>query len=158
MLVLCTGKCTKQIEELQTHTKEYTATLQLGATTASYDKEHSVNHTFPTKHITRELVEETLQAVCGEIQQVPPTYSAVKVNGDRSYALRRAEDVQSKPKTVRVDEIELTDYNETSKTAAACQFAVRELTSVPWHVTSVVPWIVVHYTSPSQYQGRKFCG
>ena len=58
VLVLCTGKCTKQIEQLQTHTKEYTATLQLGATTASYDKEHSVNHTFPTKHITRELVEE----------------------------------------------------------------------------------------------------
>jgi tRNA pseudouridine55 synthase len=59
VLVLCTGKCTKQIEQLQTHTKEYTATLQLGATTASYDKEHSVNHTYPTKHITRQLVEET---------------------------------------------------------------------------------------------------
>ena len=72
VLVLCTGKCTKQIEELQTDTKEYTATLQLGATTASYDKEHSVNHTFPTKHITRELVEETLKQFVGEIQQVPP--------------------------------------------------------------------------------------
>ena len=89
VLVLCTGKCTKQIEQLQTHTKEYTATLQLGATTASYDKEHSVNHTYPTKHITRQLVEETLKQFVGEIQQVPPTYSAVKVNGDRSYALRQ---------------------------------------------------------------------
>ena len=119
VLVLCTGKCTKQIEQLQTHTKEYTATLQLGATTASYDKEHSVNHTFPTKHITRELVEETLKQFVGEIQQVPPTYSAVKVNGDRSYALRRAgEEVQLKPKTVRVDEIELTDYNDEEKTAS----------------------------------------
>ena len=113
VLVLCTGKCTKQIEQLQTHTKEYTATLQLGATTASYDKEHSVNHTYPTKHITRELVEEVLKQFVGEIQQVPPTYSAVKVNGDRSYALRRAgEEVQLKPKTVRVDEIELTGYDD----------------------------------------------
>ena len=119
VLVLCTGKCTKQIEQLQTHTKEYTATLQLGATTASYDKEHSVNHTYPTKHITRQLVEETLKQFVGEIQQVPPTYSAVKVNGDRSYALRRAgEEVQLKPKTVRVDEIELTDYNDEEKTAS----------------------------------------
>ena len=119
VLVLCTGKCTKQIEQLQTHTKEYTATLQLGATTASYDKEHSVNHTYPTKHITRQLVEETLKQFVGEIQQVPPTYSAVKVNGDRSYALRRAgEEVQLKPKTVRVDEIELTDYNDEQKTAS----------------------------------------
>ena len=119
VLVLCTGKCTKQIEQLQTHTKEYTATLQLGATTASYDKEHSVNHTYPTKHITRELVEEVLKQFVGEIQQVPPTYSAVKVNGDRSYALRRAgEEVQLKPKTVRVDEIELTDYNDEEKTAS----------------------------------------
>ncbi len=119
VLVLCTGKCTKQIEQLQTHTKEYTATLQLGATTASYDKEHSVNHTFPTEHITRELVEEVLKQFVGEIQQVPPTYSAVKVNGDRSYALRRAgEEVQLKPKTVRVDEIELTDYNDEEKTAS----------------------------------------
>ena len=105
--------------QLQTHTKEYTATLQLGATTASYDKEHSVNHTYPTKHITRQLVEETLKQFVGEIQQVPPTYSAVKVNGDRSYALRRAgEEVQLKPKTVRVDEIELTDYNDEQKTAS----------------------------------------
>ena len=119
VLVLCTGKCTKQIEQLQTHTKEYTATLQLGATTASYDKEHSANHTFPTKHITRELVEEVLKQFVGEILQVPPTYSAVKVNGDRSYALRRAgEDVQLKPKTVRVDEIELIDYNDEEKTAS----------------------------------------
>jgi len=119
VLVLCTGKKTKEIEQLQTHTKEYTATLQLGATTASYDKEHSVNHTYPTKHITRELVEETLKQFVGEIQQVPPTYSAVKVNGDRSYALRRAgEEVQLKPKTVRVDEIELTDYDDAAKTAS----------------------------------------
>ena len=119
VLVLCTGKKTKQIEQLQAHTKEYTATLQLGATTASYDMEHPVNETFPTEHITRELVEETLKQFVGEIQQVPPTYSAVKVNGDRAYALRRAgEDVKLKPKTVRIDEIELTDYDDNLKQAS----------------------------------------
>ncbi len=118
VLVLCTGKCTKQIEQLQTHTKEYTATLQLGATTASYDMEHEVNATYPVDHITKDLVTETLKQFVGEIQQVPPTYSAVKVNGDRAYALRRAgEEVQLKPKTVRVDEIELTGYDDEKKTA-----------------------------------------
>lgn len=113
VLVLCTGKKTKEIEQLQTHTKEYTATLQLGATTASYDLEHTVNHTYPTRHITRQLIEETLPQFVGDIQQVPPTYSAVKVNGDRAYALRRAgENVTLKPKNVRIDEIELTHYDD----------------------------------------------
>lgn len=116
VLVLCTGKKTKEIEQLQTHTKEYTATLQLGATTASYDLEHTVNHTYPTRHITRQLIEETLPQFVGDIQQVPPTYSAVKVNGDRAYALRRAgEDVTLKPKNVRIDEIELTHYDNETK-------------------------------------------
>lgn len=116
VLVLCTGKKTKEIEQLQTHTKEYTATLQLGATTASYDLEHTVNHTYPTRHITRQLIEKTLPQFVGDIQQVPPTYSAVKVNGDRAYALRRAgEDVTLKPKNVRIDEIELTHYDDETK-------------------------------------------
>lgn len=116
VLVLCTGKKTKEIEQLQTHTKEYTATLQLGATTASYDLEHTVNHTYPTRHITRQLIEETLPQFVGDIQQVPPTYSAVKVNGDRAYALRRAgENVKLKPKSVRIDEIELTHYDDETK-------------------------------------------
>ena len=116
VLVLCTGKKTKEIEQLQTHTKEYTATLQLGATTASYDLEHTVNHTYPTRHITRQLIEETLPQFVGDIQQVPPTYSAVKVNGDRAYALRRAgENVTLIPKSVRIDEIELTHYDDETK-------------------------------------------
>lgn len=116
VLVLCTGKKTKEIEQLQTHTKEYTATLQLGATTASYDLEHTVNHTYPTRHITRQLIEETLPQFVGDIQQVPPTYSAVKVNGDRAYALRRAgENVMLKPKNVRIGEIELTHYDDETK-------------------------------------------
>lgn len=108
VLILCTGRATKRIDELQAHTKEYTATLQLGATTASYDMEHPVDATYPTEHITRELIETTLPKFVGEIQQVPPAYSACKVNGDRAYKLmRKGCDVELKPKTLRIDEIEL---------------------------------------------------
>jgi tRNA pseudouridine55 synthase len=112
VLILCTGRCTKQIEELQAHTKEYTATLQLGATTDSYDLEHSVNHTYPWRHITREMAEETLQRFVGDIDQVPPTYSAVKVDGKRAYKYRRnGESVVLKPKRIHIEEIELTDFD-----------------------------------------------
>lgn len=108
VLILCTGRATKRIDELQAHTKEYTATLQLGATTASYDMEHPVDATYPTEHITRELIEATLPKFVGEIKQVPPAYSACKVNGDRAYKLmRKGRDVELKPKTLRIDEIEL---------------------------------------------------
>lgn len=108
VLILCTGRATKRIDELQAHAKEYTATLQLGATTASYDMEHPVDATYPTEHITRELIETTLPKFVGEIQQVPPAYSACKVNGDRAYKLmRKGRDVELKPKTLRIDEIEL---------------------------------------------------
>ena len=108
VLILCTGRATKRIDELQAHTKEYTATLQLGATTASYDMEHPVDATYPTEHITRELIETTLPKFVGEIQQVPPAYSACKVNGDRAYKLmRKRRDVELKPKTLRINEIEL---------------------------------------------------
>ena len=112
VLILCTGKATKRIEVLQLHTKEYTATLQLGATTPSYDMEHAVDATFPTAHITRQLIEETLKQFQGDITQKPPTYSACKVGGDRAYALRRAgKDVELSPKQIRIDKIELTDFD-----------------------------------------------
>ena len=94
VVVVCTGKATKRIEELQAHTKEYVATLRLGATTPSYDLEHEIDATYPTGHITRELVEETLQRFTGEIWQVPPAFSACMVNGTRAYDLaRRGEEV-----------------------------------------------------------------
>lgn len=119
VLVLCTGKTTKLIEQLQQHTKEYIATLQLGATTDSYDREHTVNHTYPTHHINRQLIDDTLPQFIGEVSQVPPTYSAVKVNGDRAYSLRRQGDnVELKPKTVRIDEIEVLDFNPEKMTMA----------------------------------------
>ena len=112
VLILCTGRATKRIESLQYATKEYTATLQLGATTASYDREHTVNMTYPTRHITRELIEQTLPQFLGEIQQVPPEYSACNIGGDRAYKLmRRGQTVELKPKTLRIDEIELTHFD-----------------------------------------------
>lgn len=108
VLILCTGKCTKMIPQLQYHSKEYTATLQFGATTASYDMEHPINETFPTEHITKEKILETLEQFKGDIMQVPPTYSAVKKNGDRAYELRRrGEEVKLDPKSVHVEDIEL---------------------------------------------------
>jgi tRNA pseudouridine55 synthase len=112
VLILCTGKATKQIESLQLQSKEYTATLQLGATTPSFDREHTVDMTYPTRHITRELIERVLAGFVGEIQQVPPLYSAVMVDGHRAYKLaRKGDDVELKAKTVRIDEIELTNFD-----------------------------------------------
>jgi tRNA pseudouridine55 synthase len=112
VLILCTGKNTKEIERLQLHDKEYTATLQLGATTPSYDMEHEVDATFPTEHITRELIERVLTSFVGDIQQVPPEYSACKIGGDRAYDLmRKGKEVALAAKTVHIDEIELTDFN-----------------------------------------------
>ena len=112
VLILCTGRATKRIEELQLHTKEYTATLQLGATTPSFDMEHEVDATYPTAHITKDLIENTLKRFVGEIQQVPPAYSACKINGDRAYKLmRNGADVELKAKTLQIDNIELVDFN-----------------------------------------------
>ena len=112
VLILCTGKKTKMIEQLQSHTKEYTATLQLGATTASYDREHTVDMTYPTRHITRELIDKTLPQFVGDVMQVPPAYSACMVDGHRAYKLaRKGNDVELKAKPVHIKEIEVTDFN-----------------------------------------------
>lgn len=113
VLILCTGRATKRIEELQAHSKEYTATLQLGATTPSYDMEHPVDATFPTSHITRESIENVLERFVGDIEQVPPSYSACKINGNRAYELKRkGKDVELTPKNIHIDSIELTDFDE----------------------------------------------
>lgn len=113
VLILCTGRATKRIEELQAHSKEYTATLQLGATTPSYDMEHPVDATFPTSHITRASIENVLARFVGDIEQVPPSYSACKINGNRAYELKRkGKDVELTPKNIHIDSIELTDFDE----------------------------------------------
>ena len=112
VLILCTGKATKQIESLQLQSKEYTATLQLGATTASFDREHTVDYTYPTKHITRELIIQTLPQFVGNIMQRPPLYSACMVAGDRAYELaRKGVEMELAAKPIRIDEIELTHFD-----------------------------------------------
>jgi tRNA pseudouridine55 synthase len=112
VLILCTGKATKRIESLQYASKEYTATLQLGATTPSYDMEHEVDATYPTEHITEALIRQVLAGFVGDIQQVPPEYSACKIGGDRAYDLmRKGKEVALAAKTVHIDDIELTDFD-----------------------------------------------
>ena len=112
VMIICTGKATKRIEEFQYHTKEYIATLQLGATTPSFDLEKEIDATYPTEHITRELVEEALQRFIGRIEQIPPVFSVCKVDGKRAYDLaRKGEDVELKAKTLIIDEIELLECN-----------------------------------------------
>ena len=97
---------------LQLHTKEYTATLQLGATTPSYDMEHEVDATYPTAHITRELIEQTLPQFVGDIMQVPPVFSACMVDGHRAYKMaRKGQEVELAAKPVRIDELELTAFD-----------------------------------------------
>lgn len=113
VLILCTGKATKRIDELQYQEKEYVATLELGATTPSFDKEHPIDHTYPTEHINRQLIETTLLKFIGEIWQVPPTYSAVKIDGKRAFDYaRKGEEVEIKPKLLVIKEIEILDYHD----------------------------------------------
>ena len=115
VLIICTGKSTKLIDELQAHTKEYVATIKLGATTPSFDMETAEDATYPTEHITRELVEEKLKAFVGRIEQIPPTFSAVKVDGKRAFKYaRKGEDIELKPKILVIDELEILHFGELS--------------------------------------------
>lgn len=112
VMIVCTGKKTKLIETFQYQTKEYIATIKLGETTPSFDLETEVDASFEIKHITKELVEETLARFVGKIEQVPPAYSACKVEGKRAYELaREGQEVELKPKILVIDEIELLEYS-----------------------------------------------
>ena len=118
VLIICTGKATKQIDTLQAKTKEYIATLQLGATTPSFDLETVVDATYPTAHITEEKIKEALTRFIGRIEQVPPSYSACKVDGKRAYDLaRQGKEVELKAKVLVIDEIELQDFNSSAMQA-----------------------------------------
>ncbi len=113
VMVLCTGKHTKRIEELQKGTKTYRATLRLGATTATLDREEEPNEFAPFEHITREAIKQVLPLFIGEIEQVPPIFSAVKVNGKRAYKLARSgkQDVEIKAKKIFVERIDVLDFS-----------------------------------------------
>lgn len=112
VLIICTGRSTKLIDTLQAGEKEYVATLRLGATTPSYDLETEIDATYPTDHITPEMVSETLKQFEGEIMQVPPIFSAVKVDGRRAYKFaRKGKEVELKAKPLVIKEIELIECN-----------------------------------------------
>ena len=114
-MIVCTGKATKRIDELQAHTKEYVATIALGATTPSFDLETEIDATYPTEHITREMVETVLKKFTGRIEQVPPAFSACKIDGKRAYKMaRKGKEVELKAKVLVIDEIELLEYSQQS--------------------------------------------
>ncbi|WP_353779171.1 tRNA pseudouridine(55) synthase TruB [Winogradskyella sp. 3972H.M.0a.05] len=109
LLVICTGKMTKQINTFQGQEKEYTGTIVLGSTTPSYDLETEINATFPTEHITEERIKATTSTFIGNIEQYPPVFSAVKKDGKRLYQFARAgQDVEIKPRQVTISEFEIT--------------------------------------------------
>ncbi len=112
ILLVCVGRATKMVEALQAEEKEYVAELQLGATTPSGDMEHEVDQTYPTEHITREMVEQALLSLTGEREQLPPLYSAKKVQGVRAYEFARAgEEIELKKALINIYEMELLEYD-----------------------------------------------
>lgn len=117
VMIICTGRATKQIETLQAGIKEYIATLALGATTPSYDMETAIDARYPTEHLTKELVEATLRTFTGTIEQIPPSFSACKVDGKRAYKMaRKGQEVELKSKTIVIDSIELLEFQPESIT------------------------------------------
>lgn len=117
VMIICTGRATKRIEQLQAGVKEYVATIALGATTPSYDLETEIDATYPTEHITEEMARTVLAGFRGSIEQVPPAYSACKIDGRRAYSMaRNGIEVDLKPKTLVIDEIELLRYSPESIT------------------------------------------
>lgn len=112
VLLICIGRATKRVEELQAERKEYVAELMLGATTPSFDMEHPVDKTYPTDHITRESVEAALLSLTGERLQAPPIYSAKKVEGMRAYEFARAgEEVELRKALINIYSIVLEEYD-----------------------------------------------
>lgn len=111
LLIICVGKMTKQIDTIQAESKEYTGTFKLGATTPSYDLEHPIDQEYPYEHITRQMAEETAKSFIGNIQQRPPLFSAVNLDGRRAYELaREGEDVKLAPKSITIYDFELPRF------------------------------------------------
>lgn len=110
LLIICTGKKTKQIEQIQALEKEYTGTFFVGATTPCFDKEKEIDFTFPTEHITEKLIQETAQKFIGKQMQTPPAYSAVRIEGKRAYDLARegVEEIKTTPKEIDIKQFEIT--------------------------------------------------
>ena len=112
LMIICTGKKTKEINQYQAAEKEYIATLKLGATTASYDGETEENYFYPTKHISHELITKTCTRFLGEIEQIPPAFSAIKVKGKKLYeSARKGNEVEINPRKIRIKELELMNID-----------------------------------------------
>lgn len=117
VMIVVTGRATKLIESLQSGVKEYIATIALGATTPSFDLETEIDAAYPVEHISRELIDSVIPRFTGAIEQVPPSFSACKVDGKRAYKMaRKGYDVELKPKLLVIDEIEVMDFNKDSMT------------------------------------------
>jgi tRNA pseudouridine55 synthase len=113
LMIVCTGKETKNIDLLQAKEKEYVATIKLGATTPSFDLETAENEIFPTDHLTFDFVQETLISFIGELDQVPPVFSAVKIEGKRAYEhARKGNDIVLQPKKITITEIEILNFSQ----------------------------------------------
>ena len=113
LLVICTGKMTKQIDTFQGQIKEYTGTIILGSTTPSFDLETEINETFDTSHITKNQIKEATKKFIGDIEQFPPIFSALKKDGKRLYEFARAgETVEIKPRKINISEFEITNIND----------------------------------------------
>ena len=111
LLLICVGKMTKRVDELQGQEKTYTGTFMMGATTPSYDLEKPIDATYPYEHITKEMAEEAARSFTGDIQQIPPIFSAVKHQGERSYELaRRGEEAQRTANNITIYEFEITRF------------------------------------------------
>jgi tRNA pseudouridine55 synthase len=111
LVIICTGKATKTIESLQAENKEYIATLKLGATTPSFDLEKDEDYTFPVDHVTRELIEEKLKGFIGEIDQVPPVFSAIKVDGKRAFDFaRKGKELELEARKIVISTIEIMRF------------------------------------------------
>lgn len=112
VLIVCTGRATRSIEQLQSGSKEYLATLRIGATTPSFDLETEIDANYPYEHVTAEMIEEILPRFTGNIMQVPPIYSAVKVDGKRAYKFaRKGTEVELKAKPLQIDTLELLSFD-----------------------------------------------
>ena len=113
LMIVCTGKETKNIDQIQAKEKEYVATIKLGATTPSYDLETAENETFPTEHLTPELIQKVLERFIGENDQVPPLFSAIKIEGKRAYEhARKGSDMVLAPKKITISELELLNFSK----------------------------------------------
>lgn len=150
MLIVCAGKATKIAEELQAHEKEYVATVEFGATTASFDLEQPVDQYFPYEHITREKVEEALKGFIGEQEQVPPMFSAKIIGGVRAYEYARAgEPIELRKSLIEIKEIELLDWLEAGEAAA------EEPVDVPKNDLEAVRHIHNYHTAETVSDGSR---